>query len=285
MSAVASQAVMPQPVGNAGYVSPAAIAAQNAVNPEHPPSGATTVADYNASSASAFNAANVASTAPPVTPAQTVGAGQFSVTPPPPVTITNPPAASNIQEFPQVLPYLTAEQNQANAQQYATLSAGENILGQGYQSALGQLGTAGASEMQQLQLQQQQTIGQSESQMAQAGLTGSSVDATATAQANRTYNLAATSLQEQVAAAKSQVIQQGAQAMAQYLAAPEYTNDNSTLLQGMAAQSNVQLSEQGLATQSSAASQANNTALTSAGIAGGSSLIGSLALLSVLASL
>ena len=55
---------------------------------------------------------------------------------------------------------------------------------------------------------------------------------------------------------------------------PQYQNDNSLLLQGMAAQSNVALSESSLATQQNIASSANTSNLISAGVAAGTGLVG-----------
>jgi hypothetical protein len=221
-------------------------------------------------------------TAPSVVPSQNTGTGSFQAMAPAPATVTAPPFSQNVNQIPLDIPYFTAQQNQQNQQQYNTLTSGLNTLGQGYQQGLNQLTLAGASEQQQLQLQQNNALGQNTEAMANAGLTGSSVESSQRALTQNTYNMATTALAEQVGAAKAQVLTQGSQAMATYLAQPQYTNDNNILLQGMAAQSNVQLSGEANATQQQIASSAQSSAETTAGITAGTSALGALALLALL---
>lgn len=248
------------------YVGPAASGAQ-ASTAASQLGGMSTAATQTKSTAAENELGAAASqiNAPPVTTPTQAGSGIFSVTPPAPTTITSPAYAGSIADFGGMVPYLNAQANQQNAQQYASLQSEENILGQGSNQALGQLSSLGATAGQQLELQYQGNVGQNAEAMANAGLTGSTVDQTGVAQAQRTLNLGQTALAEQVGSAKASVIQQGTQAMAAYEAAPQYVNDTNTLLSGMAAESNAALTESSLSSQANIANQANTTNLISAG--------------------
>lgn len=212
--------------------------------------------------------------APTIAPPQQFGAGVFSGTTTPPATVTSAPYGGTINQFGADIPYFTAQTNLANAQQQAEQTQALGQLGTGFNTALGQLSTAGASESQALQNQYQQNLGQNAQAMANAGLTGSTVDAGGMASAQRTLNLGQTQLAEQIGSAKATLIAQGSQALAAQEVQPQYQNDNSLLLQGMAAQSNVALSESSLATQQNIASSANTSNLISAGVAAGTGLVG-----------
>jgi hypothetical protein len=211
-------------------------------------------------------AANAAQSAGSVTPTTTAGAGAFTIAPPAPVTQTNPALAGGINQFSADVPYFTAEQNAQNKQQYEQQQAALGAIGTGYNNALSAVGGAGQSELQQLQLQRQQQTGAAENQMANAGLTGSTVDNTAQNAANQTFNLGATSLAEQIGAEYAGLFSQGGTALANELNNTTFTNDNSFLLQGMAAQSNMYIAQQAQLTQKSIATQAGQTALEVAGI-------------------
>lgn len=220
------------------------------------------------------NAANAAQNAGPITTPVSVGSGSFAVTPPPPVTNTNPVKAGGINQFSADLPWITAQENAANQQQYAEEVQGLQALTAGYGGAIQQENTLGASEQQQIQQQEQLTEGQNTAAMANAGLQGSTIQASNQASAQRTANLAATSNIENIASVRAQTMQSYGTALANFLAAPSYTNDVSTLLQGMEAQSNYQLSVSSLQQQQNEATAANSTALYTAGIGAAGSLLG-----------
>ena len=196
------------------------------------------VTDPSSLSGQSFNSALAQLQAPPVSTQQTVGAGQFQLSPAPPPTVATPPPLGYALNYNNLSPYLTAQTNEANQQTYSNLSQGLGLLGTGYNAAQQDVSTLGASESQQIQTQMQNSIGQNDAQMAQSGLTGSTVGAAMNAQAQRTANLAQTALVEQVGTAQAQVAAAGAGAMATYLAAPSYNNDNSTLLSAATAMSN-----------------------------------------------
>jgi hypothetical protein len=196
------------------------------------------VTDPSSLAGQSFNSALAQLQAPPVSQQQTVGAGQFQLSPAPPPTVATPPPLGYALNYNNLSPYLTAQTNEANQQTYSNLSQGLGLLGTGSNAAQQDISTLGASESQQIQTQLQNSIGQNDAQMAESGLTGSTVGAAMNAQAQRTANLAQTALVEQVGTAQAQVAVQGAGAMANYLAAPSYNNDNSTLLSAATAMSN-----------------------------------------------
>lgn len=181
----------------------------------------------------------------PVTPNQTFGSGQFSVTPQAPQQVVTPPTIGGVLDYNSVSPYITAQTNVANAQTYANLGQGLTQLGQGYNTAQQGLSTLGASEQQTLQQNYQNQVGQNAAQMAASGLTGSTTQSAMNAQAQRTRDLAQTALIEQTGIAQGQVAIQGASAMASYLASPQYNNDNSTLLSAMSAMASFYLADSG----------------------------------------
>jgi hypothetical protein len=202
----------------------------------------TTLQSNNATQAG--NAAAQQIQAPPVIPQQAVGQGtNFSVNPQPPATVLSPPNVNGINNVGNELPYMTAQTNQANAQQFQNLQQGEQAIATGYGQAQQQLSTLGTSEQQQLGLQEQQQLAANSQAQASGGTLGSSGDIAGQTSAQRTYESNLASLTSQVAQAQGQVLTAGNTALAQYLTAPQYSNDNSTLLQAMEAVSGYQSAE------------------------------------------
>jgi hypothetical protein len=227
-----------------------------------------------------------------VTPTQTLGSGSFSVAPEAPATVLAPPSiAGGINSASNVIPYMTAQTNQANAQQYQNLQQGLGALSSGYAGAEANNTNQENATKSQFDAINQGMQSSGVAQEQAAGLTGNTVSGSVAAQSKTTRQLGVANLKEQMSQQQATLDAAGNTALAQYLATPQYANDNSTLLQAMEAQSSFNTFENQSNKAANAAAQQQTIAEVGVGVAGAAGLAGFLSssagagLLTALASL